>query len=60
MEVVLFIVVVSVALVAVLKAFDLANVGSADPVLRRQSLVSVSRWKTAHGSAARHSVRAAP
>jgi MSHA pilin protein MshD len=37
-EVVLFIVVVSVALVVVLKAFEIANVGSADPVLRRQSL----------------------
>jgi len=37
-EVVLFIVVVSVALVVVLKAFDIANQGSADPVLRRQSL----------------------
>lgn len=37
-ETVLFIVVVSIALVVVLKAFDLANVGSADPVLRRQSL----------------------
>jgi MSHA pilin protein MshD len=37
-EVVLFILVVSVALVAVLNAFNLANVGSADPMLRRQSL----------------------
>jgi len=37
-EAVLFIVVVSVALVVVLKAFDIANRGSADPVLRRQSL----------------------
>lgn len=37
-EAVLFIVVVSVALVVVLKAFDVANQGSADPVLRRQSL----------------------
>jgi MSHA pilin protein MshD len=37
-EAVLFIVVVSVALVVVLKAFEIANVGSADPVLRRQSL----------------------
>ncbi len=37
-EAVLFIVVVSVALVVVLKAFDIANQGSADPVLRRQSL----------------------
>lgn len=37
-EVVLFIVVVSVALVVVLKAFEVANRGSADPVLRRQSL----------------------
>jgi MSHA pilin protein MshD len=35
---VLFIVVVSVALVVVLKAFDIANQGSADPILRRQSL----------------------
>lgn len=37
-EAVMFIVVVSVALVAVLKAFDIANQGSADPILRRQSL----------------------
>ncbi len=37
-EAVLFIVVVSIALVVVLKAFDIANQGSADPVLRRQSL----------------------
>ncbi|MDP2787776.1 MAG: pilus assembly protein MshD [Pseudomonadota bacterium] len=37
-EAVMFIVVVSVALVVVLKAFDIANQGSADPVLRRQSL----------------------
>jgi MSHA pilin protein MshD len=37
-EAVLFIVVVSVALVVVLKAFDVANQGSADPVLRRQAL----------------------
>ena len=37
-EAVLFIVVVSVALVVVLKAFEVANRGSADPVLRRQSL----------------------
>jgi MSHA pilin protein MshD len=37
-EVILFMVVVSVALVAVIQAFNLANVGSADPVLRRQSL----------------------
>lgn len=37
-EAVLFIVVVSVALVVVLKAFDIANQGSADPILRRQSL----------------------
>jgi len=37
-EAVLFIVVVSVALVVVLKAFDIANQGSADPVLRRQAL----------------------
>lgn len=37
-EEVLFIVVVSIALVVVLKAFDLANRGSADPLLRRQSL----------------------
>ncbi len=37
-ETVLFIVVVSIALVVVLKAFDIANQGSADPVLRRQSL----------------------
>jgi len=37
-EVILFIVVVSVALVVMIKAFTLANVGSADPVLRRQSL----------------------
>ncbi|OYY95311.1 MAG: hypothetical protein B7Y41_02050 [Hydrogenophilales bacterium 28-61-23] len=34
----LFIVVVSIALVVVLKASDLANQGSADPILRRQSL----------------------
>lgn len=37
-EAVLFIVVVSVALVVVLKAFDIANQGSADPLLRRQAL----------------------
>lgn len=37
-EVILFMVIVSVALVAVIHAFNLANVGSADPVLRRQSL----------------------
>ncbi len=37
-EAVLFIIVVSVALTVVLKAFDIANQGSADPVLRRQSL----------------------
>jgi MSHA pilin protein MshD len=37
-EAVLFIVVVSIALVVVLKAFDIANQGSADPVLRRQSM----------------------
>jgi MSHA pilin protein MshD len=37
-EAVLFIVVVSVALVVVLKAFDIANTGSADPLLRRQAL----------------------
>lgn len=37
-EAVMFIVVVSVALVVVLKAFDIANQGSADPILRRQSL----------------------
>ena len=37
-EAVLFIVIVSVALVVVLKAFDIANQGSADPVLRRQAL----------------------
>jgi MSHA pilin protein MshD len=37
-EAVMFIVVVSVALVVVLKAFDIANQGSADPLLRRQSL----------------------
>jgi len=37
-EAVLFIVVVSIALVVVLKAFDVANQGSANPVLRRQAL----------------------
>lgn len=37
-EAVMFIVVVSVALVVVLKAFDIANQGSADPLLRRQAL----------------------
>ena len=37
-EAVLFMVVVGVALVVVLKAFEVANLGSADPVLRRQSL----------------------
>ena len=37
-EAVLFMVVVSVALVVLLKAFDQAAVASADPVLRRQSL----------------------
>ncbi len=37
-ETVMFIVVVSVALVVVLKAFDIANQGSADPLLRRQAL----------------------
>ena len=37
-ETVMFIVVISVALVVVLKAFDIANRGSADPVLRRQAL----------------------
>ena len=37
-EVILFIMVVSIALVVVLQAFSLANAGSADPVLRRQSL----------------------
>ena len=37
-EVILFILVVSVALVVLVQAFALANVGSADPVLRRQSL----------------------
>lgn len=37
-EAVLFIMVVSVALVVVLKVFDLANQGSADPLLRRQAL----------------------
>jgi MSHA pilin protein MshD len=37
-EAVMFIVIVSVALVVVLKAFDIANQGSADPLLRRQSL----------------------
>lgn len=37
-EAVLFMVVVSVALVVVLRAFDQAAVASADPVLRRQSL----------------------
>ncbi len=37
-EAVMFIVVVSVALVVVLKAFDIANQGSADPLLRRQSM----------------------
>ena len=37
-EAVIFIVIVSVALVVVLKAFDIANQGSADPLLRRQSL----------------------
>ncbi len=37
-EVILFMVVVGVALAAVIKAFEIANVGSADPVLRRQSL----------------------
>lgn len=38
MEAVLFMVIVSLALSVVLKAFDLANVGGADPVLRRQAL----------------------
>jgi MSHA pilin protein MshD len=37
-EAVLFMVVVSVALTVLLKAFDQAAVASADPVLRRQSL----------------------
>lgn len=37
-EAVLFIVVVSIALVVVVRAFEVANRGSADPVLRRQSL----------------------
>ena len=37
-EAVLFIVIVSVALVVVLKAFDISNQGSADPLLRRQAL----------------------
>jgi MSHA pilin protein MshD len=37
-EVILFMVVVSVALISLVQAFNLANVGSADPVLRRQSL----------------------
>ncbi|MEW5788416.1 MAG: hypothetical protein AB1899_11245 [Pseudomonadota bacterium] len=37
-EAVLFMVVVSVALTVVLKAFDMAGRGSADPLLRRQSL----------------------
>lgn len=37
-EAVLFMVVVSVALAVLLKAFDQAAVASADPVLRRQSL----------------------
>ena len=37
-EVILFILVVSIALVVLVQAFTLANVGSADPVLRRQSL----------------------
>ncbi len=37
-EVILFMVVVSVALVVLLKAFNQAAVASADPVLRRQSL----------------------
>lgn len=37
-EAVLFMVVVSVALVVMLKAFDQASAASADPVLRRQSL----------------------
>lgn len=37
-EAVMFIVIVSVALAVVLKAFDIANQGSADPLLRRQSL----------------------
>jgi MSHA pilin protein MshD len=37
-EAVLFIVVVSVALVVVLKTFDIANQGSVDPLIRRQAL----------------------
>lgn len=37
-ELILFIVIVSVALVAIIKAFEVASIGSADPVLRRQSL----------------------
>lgn len=37
-EVILFMVVVSIALVALLKVFDQAAVASADPILRRQSL----------------------
>ncbi|MEW6676826.1 MAG: pilus assembly protein MshD [Pseudomonadota bacterium] len=38
MEVILFILVVSLALVVTMQAFNLANTHSADPLLRRQSL----------------------
>lgn len=37
-ELILFILIVSVALLTVVKAFEVANIGSADPVRHRQSL----------------------
>lgn len=37
-ELILFILIVSVGLVVIVKAFEVASLGSADPVLRRQSL----------------------
>ena len=43
-ELVVFIVIVSVALAGVLKVLDITNRGSADPLIRKQALLLQNRY----------------